>query len=136
MRPTIVSVLVGLAGLSVVQLGAHHAVGRVYDVQRTVTIEGAVMRIVNKSPHPVVDLVVEDNRGGTHTWAIEFDSVFPPSTAVTRAGLLLPGDRLTVCGNPGRDPGVFRLRMLKLERQSDGMSLRRELGVSPSQCAR
>ena len=48
---------------------------------------------------------------------------------------LQPGDRVAVCGNPGRDPGEFSLRMLALERRADGLSIAGDIDFEDAQCA-
>jgi len=133
MKSTSVVLLVGLAGSSVVQLGAHHAIGGVYDEHRTMTIEGAVGRVLNHDPHPLVHLVVDDHDAGIRTWAVELDAASQlASWAVTQAPLR-QGDSITVCGHPGRDPGMYMLRLLTLKRPSDGRSVASERRQA-SQC--
>ena len=115
-------------------LEGHHAVSTVYDVGRTTTFLGAVDRIVIRRPHPVVH-VVEDLEGGERrTWVVELDD---PDARRAEAGVsaLQPGDRVTVCGNPGRDPGDFKLRMLSLTRQSDAFVLLSGVGTDDATCS-
>lgn len=63
MRHVLAMLLVGLAVAPVVRLGAHHALSRVYDENRTTSMEGIVGRVLNQVPHPSVHLIVEDDRG-------------------------------------------------------------------------
>ena len=135
MRLTSAILLVGLVSISVVRVTAHHAVSAVFDERRAVTIEGTVDRIVNRNPHPWVDLVVEGRKGWNGTWAVEFDAA---SHLARRPGriVLRPGDRITVCGNPGRDAGQYRLRMLMLERPSDGYQIITSVGLIGARCDR
>ena len=124
--------LVGLVGISVVRVAAHHAVSSVFDERRTVTIEGIAHRIVKQNPHPLVDLVVE-RKGRSLTWSMEFDAA---SHLARRSDpvILRPGDRINVCGNPGRDASQYRLRMLTLERLSEGYRLTNPIGVLDARC--
>jgi len=46
---------------------------------------------------------------------------------------LLRGDVVTVCGNQGRDPGEYKLRVLTLERP-DGLSLLSPVSLAETQC--
>ena len=130
-------IIVGLAAfgaLSAAQVAAHHPISAVYDEEQAVTVEGMVARVAYQKPHPMVDLVVESRSGMTRTWAIEFDDLRLPDVAAVGRSTLEPGDRVTVCGNPGRDPGEYKLRMLVLER-SDGLSLRSKVSLADAQCA-
>ena len=126
MRRPIGVVLFVLAVSSVVHLTAHHPMGRVYDQQRTMTIEGDVGRVLHQVPHPLLHLVVEDDQGTTRTWAVELDAANQLTGSAVSQFVLGPGDRIMVCGNPGRDPGEYRLHMLTLTRLSDGWSVASE----------
>ncbi|MEE9178692.1 MAG: DUF6152 family protein [Acidimicrobiia bacterium] len=126
MRHGIVWVLVGLTVSSVVHLTAHHPMGRVYDQQRTMTIEGDVGRVLHVVPHPRLHLVVEDDQGTMRTWAVELDAANQLTGSAVSQAVLGLGDRIMVCGNPGRDPGEYRLHMLTLTRLSDGWSVASE----------
>ena len=134
MRSKSVLLLVGLAGSSVVQLGAHHAIGGVYDEHRTMTIEGAVGSVLNHDPHPLVHLIVDDPDAGSRTWAVERDAASQLASWAVKQAPLRQGDSITVCGHPGRDPGMYMLRLLTLKRLSDGGSVASE-HRSASECA-
>ena len=130
MGPKTVVWLVALGTLSAAHVVAHHAVGAIYDEEHTVTIQGTVGRVVSQTPHPLFYLVVERRGSLARTWAVEIDDV---GTPVTSRSTLEPGDQVSVCGNPGRDPGEYRVRMLKLWR-SDGLSLRGDVSLADEQC--
>ena len=131
--------MAAIGTLAATQVVAHHAVGTVYDEGRIVTIQGTVGSVINAPSHPVVHLFVAGRDGRTRTWAIEFDDLAVPlstrSTVSTakKESMLEPGDQVTVCGNPGRDPGAYRVRMLKLQR-SDGWLLRSDVSLAAEQC--
>ena len=136
MKRTLVMLLVGFGVGSVVRAGAHHSVSARFDENRTMTIEGTVERLVYQNPHVLMHLVVMDTHGDRRTWAVEFDAA---ADALRRQGwkedALRPGELVRVCGNPGRDPGEYRLRMLTLERMSDGLSVGRVSGQDDRGCA-
>lgn len=134
MGPKMIVWLAALGALSAAQVAAHHPLSAVYDEGQALTVEGMVTRVVYQRPHPVVDLEVND-RETTRTWAIEFDELRLPDGGPVGRSTLEPGDRITVCGNPGRDPGEYKLRMLVLQR-SDGLSLRSKVSLADAQCAR
>ena len=135
MKYEVTVLLVGLAVGSAMGVSAHHSVAKMYDENRTMTIEGEVTHFLDNSPHALVHLVVQGDRGRPRTWAVEFDDPDKLSSSGGTHEALRPGDRIAVCGNPGRDPGEYRLRMLALERPSDGLSMRSEIGLSRFQCA-
>ena len=138
MKGHALALAVVLAGCSVssVQAGAHHLITEVYDVGRTATIEGRVDRFVYQDPHSFVHLQVPGRRGRPLIWAVELEGAARLRQLGVNSRTLRPGDRLTVCGNPGRDAGQYRLLMLALERPRDGLSVRRTTEEWQLDCAR
>ncbi len=134
MKRRVVMLVVATAVGSAMGVGAHHSVATVYDESRTMTLEGEIERFLNYEPHALLHLVV-GGRGRTRTWAVEFDTASKLSSSGVSQAALRPGDRITVCGNPGRDPGAYRLRMLTLRRPSDGLSLWSEQRLIRATCA-
>ena len=63
-----------MSAMSLAHLVAHHAVTDVYDEEKTMTIVGTVERVVDRMPHPSVELVVKRQGAGERTWAVEFDA--------------------------------------------------------------
>ncbi len=112
----------------------HHLIAEVYDVKRTMTVDGRVDRIVLRNPHAYVHLSVVDTEGQSRTWAIELEG----ATTLRRRGVdgatFKIGDQLTVCGNPGRDASQYRLLMLELRRPSDSFSMHRRVEESEADC--
>ena len=112
----------------------HHLIAEVYDVKRTMTVDGRVDRIVLRNPHAFVHLSVVDTEGQSRTWAIELEG----ATTLRRRGVdgatFKIGDQLTVCGNPGRDASQYRLLMLELRRPSDSFSMHRRVEESEADC--
>ena len=105
--------------------GAHHVISEVYDIGRILTLEGEVDRIGYRDPHAFLHLRVAGDGGGARTWSIELEGAAKLHQLGVARETLRPGDRITVCGNPGRDAGQYRLLMLVLTRPSDGLAVRR-----------
>ncbi len=134
-------VLVAVVLASGIPAGAHHTIAELYDQNRTITIQGKVGRLFYGDPHALVHLVVVGEQSSTRTWAVELDDTAKLSQQGLSRETLQPGDRITVCGNPGRDPGAYRVLMLTLERPSDGLSVTRSsanhnLGPPAPRCSR
>lgn len=125
-----------LAGVCGMRAAAHHLITEVYDVSRTATIEGRVDRFVYQDPHSFVHLRAPGAGGRPLTWSIEMEGAARLRQLGVGADALRPGDRLTVCGNPGRDAGQHRLLMLALDRPRDGLSVRRAAMEWRLGCAR
>ena len=115
-----------LIGVMVVGLPvyAHHSVAAVYDEERTLTLEGEVTSLLYTNPHSFVHLQARDRRGNLQTWSLEWWAAHRLRQQGLSEAELKPGDRVIVCGNPGRDSGAYRLRLLTLARPSDGLSVR------------
>ncbi len=108
------AILVGLP------LYAHHAISEVYDVARTVTIEGEVESFLFDNPHSVLHVRVHEPNGHVRTWAVEWRAADRLQRRGLGASALKRGDQVTLCGNPGLDPGTYRLYLLNAARVSPG----------------
>ena len=125
MRVRTLLLAVGAALAAAQPGGAHHVISEVYDIGRIVTLEGEVDRIGYRDPHSFLHLRVADGGSGGRTWSIELEGAAKLHQLGMERGTLRTGDRITVCGNPGRDAGQYRLLMLVLTRPSDGLAVRR-----------
>ena len=98
----------------------HHPTSEVYDEERTIVLEGDVTSLLFGNPHSMVHLRVADPDGDLHTWAVEWRAASRLRRMGWTAGALSVGDRVKMCGNPGRDPGVYRLYLLNVTRVLPG----------------
>ena len=98
----------------------HHPTSEVYDGERTIVLEGDVTSLLFGNPHSMVHLRVADQDGDLHTWAVEWRAASRLRRMGWTAGALSVGDRVKMCGNPGRDPGVYRLYLLNVIRVLPG----------------
>ena len=105
-----------VAGISLASLPirAHHAISEIYDEERTVVLEGRVASFLFGNPHSMVHVRVPDRDGHLHTWAVEWRAARRLQRMGWTARDLNVGDRVRVCGNPGRDPGAYRLYLLNV----------------------
>ncbi len=101
-------------------LVAHHAVGQLYDEERTVVLEGEVVSFRFGEPHTMVQLRVRDGQDEVHTWALEWRGASQLQQHGWTDRALSPGDPVRICGNPGRDPGAYRVYLLNLEHRPSG----------------
>ena len=84
---------------------AHHATGPVYDRSRIVEMEGEVTAVLWRNPHIGFTVTGADSDGEPRTLEIETNSVSIVSRFGLAPGLVAPGTRVTVAGNPGRTSG-------------------------------
>ncbi len=99
---------------------AHHSFSATYDETAKVSIEGEVAQFLFRNPHSMVHVSAPADDGTVYRWAIEWAGVGALNgEGVTRESLRI-GDRVVVIGNPGRNPAEHRLRLLSIERPSDG----------------
>ncbi len=94
----------------------HHAIGEIYDEERTIVLAGKVESFLFGNPHSLLHVRIVDGGGRAHTWAVEWRA----ANRLSRAGLtgeaLAPGDAVTLCGHPGRNPAAYRLYLLHVAR--------------------
>ena len=127
---TLATGLPGLADSELLAIGAapagHHAIGEIYDEERTIVLDGEVEAFLFGNPHSVLHVRVLDDRGLTRTWAVEWRAADRLSRAGVRGDALARGDAVTLCGHPGRDPGAYRLYLLNVARRAAGPGARSE----------
>jgi hypothetical protein len=116
--------VVALTGL----VGAHHAIGSIYDATQRVTLDGVVTGFRFVPPHPFVEIDVTE-RGRTLRWRLELDNHFELVDVGMTGDTLKPGDAVVVTGSGARnnDRSVY---VRSLERRSDGF-LYEQVGSSP-----
>ncbi len=114
MNTKLTTVLSGLSLAIAAASHAHHATGPVYDRSRTVEMEGEVTQVHWVNPHIGFTVQGVDSDGQPRTLVIETNSVSIVSRFGLTPGLVSPGTRVTVAGNPGRmsDDAMWLTNML------------------------
>ena len=100
-------------------LAGHHAVGSVYRDGAPVTIEGELVTLVYRNPHSYLHVLAPDRQKHQRIWAIETSSGLQLRQTLA-AARLVPGDRVIITGDPGRDDGTWRMRLRTIVRPRDG----------------
>jgi len=102
----------------------HHAIGEIYDEERTIVLAGEVESFLFGNPHSLLHVrIVDDDGGRARTWAVEWRAANRLSRAGLTGDALAPGDAVTLCGHPGRDPAAYRLYLLNVARSPNGSAL-------------
>jgi hypothetical protein len=81
---------------------AHHSFA-MFDLSKTVTLQGAVTDFRWTNPHVFIELAVKNESGGAEDWSIEMTSPEHLARAGWRPGTLKPGDAVTLNVHPMRD---------------------------------
>ena len=118
MHTRLAVLVVAALGLGV-SLAAHHSVAATYRVDERVTIEGELVTLVYRNPHSFLHVMAPDRQQQPRLWAIETSSGQLLREKLSAASLV-PGDRVIVTGDPGRDEGMWRIRLRTLVRPRDG----------------
>jgi hypothetical protein len=115
--------------LTMAAVGAHHAIGGIYDASRPVKLDGVVSGFRFVPPHPFVDIDVTSRDGRSERWRLELDNHFELVNVGMSADTLKPGDKVNVTGSGARnqDRAVY---VRRLERPGDGF-LYEQVGSSP-----
>ena len=95
----VAAALLGGAGT----LSAHHSFAAAYDMTKTVTVEGAIVRVRLTNPHSWFFLDVKEPDGTLTRWAFEAGT---PSGMIRngyKASELTPGTIVTIRGARARD---------------------------------
>jgi len=102
-RRTLFALLAGLvfSGLTVL---AHHSAAATYDVDKKVTLHGAVTQVEWKNPHVFYFIDVTDTAGKMTNWAIEASTPNQLYRAGWRKDDVKIGDTVTLTGtSPARN---------------------------------
>ncbi len=99
---------------------AHHSFAATYSVDKQLTVQGTITQFMYRNPHSYLKVDALDDKGQMQTWAIEWGGGAQLNEAHVTRDTLKPGDKVTITGNPGRDPNEHRLRLQKIVRPSDG----------------
>ena len=81
---------------------AHHSFA-MFDLSKTITVQGAVKDFRWTNPHVFIQLLVENESGVDEEWSIEMTSPEHLARAGWRPGTLKPGDRVTLKIHPMRE---------------------------------
>jgi hypothetical protein len=126
--------LLGL--LSILALGllsgasalAHHSWPATYDLERIIEVEGELVRFLYRNPHSVVQVDVSGDLSESERWDAEWGGVYELRGQGIRRGSFRPGDTVRITGHPARNVQDRKIRILTLERDSDGFSWGRRPG--------
>jgi hypothetical protein len=117
--------LVGSCAVIVLALGtqvlAHHSFAATYLEAESVTIEGQIVQFLLRNPHSFVHVMVKEPDGSMNRYVVEWGSPAQLRGKVSR-DTIKPGDHVIITGNPGRNAGDHRVRLLTFERPKDGFS--------------
>jgi hypothetical protein len=80
---------------------AHHSTAGVFDLSRSITLEGNITRLEWVSPHILLFLESKNSKGESETWVLQGFGPGGSPSVVTKARLL-PGTTVTVRAYPSR----------------------------------
>ena len=90
--------VVALAGV----VRAHHSTA-MFDTDARVTLTGEIKEFQWTNPHSWIQVVVPDADGTLVEWSIECGSPNTMSRQGWKRSTIMPGDKVSVLGNPMRD---------------------------------
>jgi hypothetical protein len=116
------SLVTGMLVASGGQAIAHHSFAATYSTDQSITIEGELVQVLFRNPHSFLYLATgeKDKDGSLIRWAVEWGGTGQLGTQGVTRDTLKVGDRVQISGNPGRNAGEHRIRMVSIRRPSDG----------------
>jgi hypothetical protein len=109
-----------LTSLLAVQVSAHHSFAATYFEDKQEKIEGDLAQFLFRNPHSFVHIDVKEASGEVVRYAVEWGGGGQLGRQGVARDTLKVGDHVIIVGNPGRNPEDHRLRMVRLQRPSDG----------------
>jgi hypothetical protein len=82
--------------------GAHHSTA-MFDVDKSVTLNGVIKEFQWTNPHAWIQIVAPGPNGTTAEWSIECSSPNTLSRQGWKPSILKPGDKVTIVVNPMKD---------------------------------
>lgn len=99
---------------------AHHSFARFYFEERSVTIEGEMVKFEYRSPHAWVHIDTTDERGTTQQYAAEWANPSRLTRDNITQDTLKVGDRVIITGSPGRIAEERKVHLKRIQRPADG----------------
>jgi hypothetical protein len=90
---------------------AHHSVPEYFDVSKTVTVDGTIEEFKFENPHSIMKLYVMGADGKLEEWKAEASLAAWLLRNGWKPDMFKPGDKISITGNPARDPGVKMVRL-------------------------
>jgi hypothetical protein len=120
-RLIVLSIAAGmLFSISGSQLSAHHSFAATYFEDKQEKVEGDLVQFLFRNPHSFVHLEVKEADGKVVRYAVEWGGGGQLGRQGVTRDTLKVGDHVIIIGNPGRNSEDHRLRMIRLQRPSDG----------------
>jgi hypothetical protein len=114
--------LVAMAATLVGVAEAHHSYAATFDVDHKITLEGTVAQFGFRNPHSFIQLAVQDGKGETVRWSVEWSGTSALTSQGIDRGTLKVGDRVKVVASPSRVKGELRAQIVSLIREKDGFT--------------
>lgn len=99
---------------------AHHSFGATYNVDKQIMLEGKVVQVSLRSPHSFFFVEAKDENGEVHRWSIEGAGAGQFAQQGVARDSFKVGDPVKVIANPARSADVYRARLIKITRTTDG----------------
>ena len=119
MTRMIMGLCVGTLAFFSTELGAHHSMAE-YATTQSVTIQGEVVAFDFRNPHSFIHVLVTDADGTRARYTVEWSGSSQLANVGITSATLRPGDAVIVTGFPAQNAAERRIRLMGLERPSDG----------------
>jgi hypothetical protein len=108
--------------VSAVTVYAHHSVSALYDVSKTIKIQGTIISFSFRSPHSLLIVEAPDAEGKVQRWDVAWNAARELAQQNITRESIKAGDKVVISGNPGRRTEDHIVRMVSFLRPSDGLS--------------
>jgi hypothetical protein len=99
---------------------AHHSAAALYDLAKSIQLEGKLVQFSFRSPHSVVTIVADGEDGRPQRWIVAWNAASQLSRQGITRDFFRPGDEVVIVGHPGRNADDHIIVMTGLFRATDG----------------
>lgn len=95
------------ASVGVGKVQAHHGTSYFFDISKSITLKGKIMRVEWVNPHRRLYIQATNDKGEHETWVLWGSSNFTGPDAIELKERLQPGVFIVARGFPSRFPGTL-----------------------------
>lgn len=122
MRRTLLPFFIGLLFAGTITCYAHHSFPATYDLSKEVQLDGRIVALLLRNPHPFLHIATANPAGQVERWALELRGPGRSDRVIELTQRLRVGDEVVIMISPSWTASEYRGRLKSIRRKSDGFA--------------